>query len=150
MLKVHTFTNLIGAFDDICYLGIGYVPCAYWNHGYVFTCQLWHQHGLGSTINVPGSWTFNARHVMFQQVIKTLQKRIWFLLCLPYNYVGLKTYNLECESHKADCRRSIKRIEPFKLLYDKVLQWVGWNTADVITSATMNNVKHRSSSNQIW
>ncbi|KAH0943260.1 LOW QUALITY PROTEIN: hypothetical protein HID58_002897, partial [Brassica napus] len=25
MLKVHTFTNLIGAFDDICYLGIGYL-----------------------------------------------------------------------------------------------------------------------------
>lgn len=66
--------------------------------------------------------TSNVRRVMFQQVIKTLQKRIWFLLGLPYNYVGLKTYNLECESHKVDCRRSIKRIEPFKLLYDKVLQ----------------------------
>ena len=56
--------------------------------------------------------TSNVRPVMLQQVIKTLQKIIWFLFCLPYNYVGLKTYNLECESHKADCRRSIRRIEP--------------------------------------
>jgi len=42
---------------------------------------------------------------------------------------------LAWESHNADCRKSTRRIEPFELLYANVLQCVGWNSADVITSA---------------
>jgi len=45
------------------------------------------------------------------------------------------TYSLAWESHNADCRKSTRRIEPFELLYANVLQCVGWNSADVITSA---------------
>ena len=44
------------------------------------------------------------------------------------------TYNLAWESHNADCRKSIRRMDPFELLYANILQWVGWNSADVITS----------------
>lgn len=46
-----------------------------------------------------------------------------------------KTYNWEWWSHKADCLISISRIDPFELLYASVLQFIGWNSADVITSA---------------
>lgn len=28
----------------------------------------------------------------------------------------------------------MRRIDPLELLYANVLQWVGWNSADVITS----------------
>lgn len=52
----------------------------------------------------------------------------------------LNAYNLACESHKADCRKSMRRIEPFELLYANMLQWVGWNSADVITSARVNRI----------
>lgn len=32
----------------------------------------------------------------------------------------------------------MRRIDPFELLYANMLQWVGWNSADVITSAMKN------------
>jgi hypothetical protein len=51
----------------------------------------------------------------------------------------LSTYNLLWESHRADCRMSTKRIEPLELLYARILQWVGWNSAEVITSAYINS-----------
>lgn len=52
----------------------------------------------------------------------------------------VNTYNLAWESHKADCRKSIRRIEPLELLYPNILQWLGWNSAEVITSARINRI----------
>jgi hypothetical protein len=49
------------------------------------------------------------------------------------------TNSLAWLSHSADCRRSISRIVPFELLYASVLQWVGWNSAHVITSEISQN-----------
>ena len=44
------------------------------------------------------------------------------------------TYSLAWESHNADCRKSTRWIEPFELLYANILQCVGWNSDDIITS----------------
>lgn len=43
-------------------------------------------------------------------------------------------YSLECLSQSADCRMSMRRMEPLLLLYASMLQCVGWNSAEVITS----------------
>lgn len=44
--------------------------------------------------------------------------------------------HLVCLSHSADARMSHSRIVPLLLLYTKVLQWWGWNSAAVITSVS--------------
>lgn len=45
-----------------------------------------------------------------------------------------RTHILALWSHSADCRKSTSRMKPLELLYASVLQWSGWNSADVITS----------------
>lgn len=73
------------------------------------------------------------------KLVKWDQKKVHNQKCLIQ--IGWQTtYSLECESHNADCRKSIRRIDPFELLYASMLQWVGWNSADVITSAMRHGI----------
>lgn len=44
-------------------------------------------------------------------------------------------YSLECLSQSAAWRMSMRGMEPLLLLYASMLQCVGWNSAEVITSA---------------
>lgn len=61
-LKVHTFLNLIGALDDICYLGIWLCVMRLLNPWLcLYMSVMGHQHGLGSSINVPGSRAFKTK-----------------------------------------------------------------------------------------
>lgn len=80
---------------------------------------------LKSAPNWNFSWVFKSTGCFYMQDMK---KKIIFFK------TSKGTYNLEWESHNADCRKSIKRMDPFELLYANILQWVGWNSADVITS----------------
>ena len=54
-----------------------------------------------------------------------------------YSHVS---YNFTCRSHRADCRISTRRIVPLEVLYASVLHWMGWNSADVMTSANRKQV----------
>lgn len=65
--------------------------------------------------------------------------RFVLYLSFPKGILNLKedvtfAYNLEWLSHSADWRKSIRRIDPFELLYTSILHWIGWNSAEVITS----------------
>lgn len=39
----------------------------------------------------------------------------------------------ECRSHSAAFRMSASLMQPLLLLYAKMLQWEGWNSAEVMT-----------------
>ena len=58
----------------------------------------------------------------------------WRTHCISRGAAGYS--HLVCRSHSADARMSHSRIVPLLLLYTKVLQWWGWNSAAVITSVS--------------
>lgn len=89
------------------------------------TCWHWKEAGMGAK---DGLWLYSHAIVPLMNNTCFSPQKLW----TP------STYNLAWESHNADCRKSMSRIDPFELLYANILQWVGWNSADVITSARTN------------
>jgi hypothetical protein len=57
------------------------------------------------------------------------------LVLLLLTLVSTSSYALACLSQSAELRMSANRMHPLLLLYAKMLQCLGWNSADVITCA---------------
>ncbi len=55
--------------------------------------------------------------------------------------VSTSSYAFACRSHSAALRMSANRMHPLLLLYAKMLQCWGWNSADVMTCTAQHSYR---------